>query len=62
MPHGQGRLDDGTLYEGGWVDGKKSGFGREVTMSGYYLGFWKTNRWEGQGSEYDHKGELIKEG
>ena len=44
--------NDGTIYDGDWVNGTKEGHGTENSKSSVYTGTWKNNQKHG-------KGELI---
>lgn len=48
-------ISNGTVYEGGWVKGKKCGEGTEISKSfgieTRYVGEWKNNQKNGLGRE-----------
>jgi hypothetical protein len=53
----------GTKYEGYWVNGKKEGWGTEISPNGYkYVGHWEGDRPEGKGVLTDQKGTVVFEG
>ncbi len=52
--HGQGtyKYTNGNVYEGEWVDGRKSGQGTQTWANGEkYTGAWSNNREHGQGTK-----------
>lgn len=60
-PHGVGVLiTPSEMYQGGWVDGIKQGYGREITRQGnHYTGYWKNGRKAGFGIEIYPKTNAI---
>ena len=59
--------DDGyrtLIYEGGYLNGKRNGKGKEYYNSGIlkYEGEYLNGKWNGKGKEYNKKGELKFEG
>ena len=52
--------NDGTRYEGMWVDGKQHGYGRIVYPEGEsYVGDWRNNQIEGQGTYTYYNGTIC---
>ena len=52
QPHGVARMisvDGWYIREGSFVNGKLTGFGREIDVGQYYIGEWKDNNIHGQG-------------
>ena len=63
--HGKGKLiwNDGSYYEGSYVNGKKEGEGKFFFVSkNYYDGFWLNGKQDGAGILYDKEGNEIKKG
>ncbi|MGN1235699.1 MAG: hypothetical protein ACI4U2_06935 [Christensenellaceae bacterium] len=64
-PHGKGVLSDeeGEVYEGYFVHGKREGKGTEYDEYGYacYVGEWKDDMRDGEGSEYV-AGKIVYDG
>ena len=38
------------IKEGQWCNGLLSGYGREIWGEGFYIGDWKDNQYNGQGT------------
>ena len=55
LPHGKGKciFEDGLLYEGSWVNGKREGKGKMTLPNhDYYEGEWKNDAPNGKGKHY----------
>ena len=53
-PHGICRITDkhdNSVYEGQFVDGLLTGYGRHIWPYGYYVGNWKDGKRHGQGKD-----------
>lgn len=64
-PNGIGRYiqQDGSIFEGQFVDGEQSGWGREIYPGGrYYVGWWKNGDYHGFGKRFEADGRIIEEG
>jgi len=64
-PNGIGRLiqQDGSIYEGQFVDGEQTGWGREIYAGGrYYIGWWQKGDYHGYGKRYDTDGSIMEQG
>ena len=65
-PHGQGQqFENGCMvYMGGFVDGRRQGFGRSFypNHTAQYIGDWMDGKANGQGQYMNEEGELIVEG
>ncbi len=47
--YGECRYDDGSVYTGGWLDDKRSGYGTERCGNMCYEGYWKDGKKHGTG-------------
>ena len=67
LPHGEGTLyneNEGIIYKGDWVSGKKEGYGEyfSQTQDGYdYKGYWKNGLRHGSGKYYED-GRILYSG
>ncbi len=51
------------MYNGTWLNDKMSGFGvKRSTRHEKYVGEWKDNRRDGNGTEYDEMNRLLRSG
>ena len=60
IPHGYGRVNynDGSFYEGEFVDGSFNGYGKNTWVSGsYYEGYWVNGVQNGEGTYVFSSGE-----
>ena len=67
VPHGLGRrVGISTIYEGQFINGKKTGFAREISIGYTYVGFWDDGYKHGQGyqvsaSNHVNQGIFVKD-
>ena len=60
--HGEVKRGDDVLFEGGWVDGKKEGPGKEISGCTIYSGDFKQGERHGKGLLSRRDGQLIYNG
>jgi len=61
--HGIYKWPDGSVYNGTWLNDKMSGFGVMTSKTHEkYVGEWKGNKRDGNGTEYDKMNRLIRTG
>lgn len=60
MPNGKGFkiFDDGSVYEGYFMNGKYHGYGRLITDGNIYEGQWSDNKLNGKGTYIHEEGTL----
>lgn len=61
-PDGYGtlRIDDGSIYTGSWVQGRRSGYGVYTSLDGLlFAGQWSNNAYHGRGVEISEMNDIF---